>query len=157
MCHFDIQASAFAILCACASVCFAQSMSEAEYARQRNVIDTELRDALGNCAQLTGNATIVCSAEAKGRRSVAAAALELQYNGNHTNHHRLALSHADAEHAVAQAKCLEAISAAKSACQMQAREMQMSARANARASFGVAKALAAAPSGPGPGADQSGR
>lgn len=110
----------------------APSTSKAEYKARKDRISAEYKSARANCNLLSGNAKNVCMAEATGTEKVAKAELEVDHKPGPKTRYYLTVARANADHAVARAKCNDKAGIDRKVCLQQARAERSRARADAK-------------------------
>lgn len=103
----------------------AESMTSNQYASQKKSIEVEYKSAKAGCDSLAGNANKTCVAEAKSNKNVANAELKYKYKPSVKSRFGFSIAKADAEYAVAAAKCDDKAGKVKGACVKEARTAQI--------------------------------
>lgn len=141
---FNIGVIALALGFAFSTGAMAESMSKTDYKAGKEKIAAEYKAAKGNCMSLSGNASDICVAEAKGHEKVARAELEASYKPTAKNRYEVRVAKADADYAVANERCDDLAGNAKDVCVKEAKAAQTSAKADAKAQMKTADANAVA-------------
>lgn len=97
------------------------AMTRQSYKTARARIDTQYKVDGAACKRVQGKARDLCTVQAKGRREVAQAELEAQYKPSPEAERKAMDAKADADFAVAKAKCDPLKGNAKDACEQQAK------------------------------------
>jgi hypothetical protein len=99
----------------------AGNMSKDEYKAHKDKIEASYNVDKEKCGSLSGNAEDICIAEAKGRRDVAEANLEAQYDPTDKNLYKARIAQIDADYSVAIEKCDDFDGNAKDVCTAEAK------------------------------------
>lgn len=122
----------------------AQSMSKNDYKAGKDKITAEYKSAEANCASLSGNPNDICVAEAKGRKKIATADLEVSYKPSAKTRYEARVAKAQAIHAVAKERCDDMAGNAKDVCVKEANAVETGAKADAKAQMKTSDANATA-------------
>lgn len=125
--------SAALLLSVSASV-FAEPMSKADHKSAQAAISAQYDADKTACKGLADNAKDICMEEAKGKKNVAKAELEVDANPTEKNKYNLRIAHADAAYDVAKEKCDDAAGNTKDVCRKEAKSAHVAAKANAKLS-----------------------
>ena len=117
----------------------ADGMSKKEYKSQEKTVAAEYKTAKAGCDSLSGNANDICMAEAKGKRDVAKAELELNYKPSVKTRHDARVAKADADYGVAIQKCDDKAGNDKDVCVKEAQAAKIHAEADAKAQMKTSK------------------
>lgn len=132
------------LLAAAAGASFAAAPTAAlnhDPATYRNLtrqVATDYKSAIAKCADMSGNAKDVCVEEAKANRAHAEADAIAQYNNTAKGRTKARVAVADADYALAKAKCAGMSGADKDNCVANARSVHTAALADAKADRNVA-------------------
>ena len=135
---------ALAVSLAFSAGAMAQTLSKDDYKAGKDKISAEYKRAKASCTPLSGNASDICKAEAKGRDNVALAELELRYKPTSENRYKLSVAKAEAVYAVANERCDDKAGNAKDVCVKEAKAAEISAKADAKAQMKALDANATA-------------
>lgn len=124
-------AAAIALVLSVAAVA-APSMPKAEYKARKDRISAEYKSARASCNLLSGNAKNVCMAEATGTEKVAKAELEVDHKPGPKTRYYLTVARANADYAVARAKCNDKAGNDRKVCLQKAKAEQSYAKAEAK-------------------------
>lgn len=111
----------------------AASLSKADYKIGRDKIAFDYKSAQIGCDALSGNANDICVADAKGKKSVSLAELELSYKPTVKNEAEVRMAKADANYAVAIQRCDDLAGNPKDVCVKEAKAAKVSGNADAKA------------------------
>jgi len=109
-----------------------ESMSKSQYVAISKKIAAEYKASKLACDAFSGNAKDICLAEAKGKRSVAAAYLESAYQPSADNRYKARVAKADADYAVARQKCDDKAGNNKDVCIKEAKTINTSVISDAK-------------------------
>lgn len=132
------------LLAAAAGASFAAAPTAAlnhDPATYRNLtkqVAADYKSAIAKCADMSGNAKDVCVEEAKANRAHAEADAIAQYNNTTKGRTKARVAVADADYALAKAKCAGMSGADKDNCVANARSVHTAALADAKADRNVA-------------------
>jgi hypothetical protein len=129
---FDVNAIAIAIGLCFSAGAMAQDMSKDEYKSGKNDIAAAYKSARAACGSLAGNAKELCMLDASGRAQVAAAELEARYEPSVNASYKVRVVRAEADYAVARAKCDDAAGNVKDVCVEEAKAIAVAAKADAK-------------------------
>lgn len=118
----------------------AQSMSKNDYQAGKDRIVSEYKSAKAGCASLSGNASDICVAEAKGTEKVAMADLEASYKKSPKTRYEARVAKAEADLAVATERCDDMAGNAKDVCVKEAKAAATTAKADAKTQMKTADA-----------------
>jgi hypothetical protein len=130
---FSINAVALAIALAFSTGAMAEVMSKDEYKAGKEKIAAEYKTAKASCGSLSGNASDICVADAKGKEKVARADLEASYKPDAKTRYEAGVARAEATYAVAREKCDDLSGNAKDVCVKEAKSAEVAAKADAKA------------------------
>jgi hypothetical protein len=116
------------------------AMSASEYSATKDRASADYKAAKAQCDRLTGNQKDVCIAEAKASEKKAVAQAEAQYKDSDKARRDARIAAADADYAVAKAKCDALKGNDKDVCVKEAKATQTAATADAKATQKVAAA-----------------
>lgn len=111
----------------------ATTEAKAAYTKAKDTAAADYKVARAKCDPLTGNAKDVCVAEAKAARTHTVAEAEAQYKNTPRAKANARKDIADADYAVAKAKCDSAAGNEKDVCIKQAKAAKVAAVADAKA------------------------
>ncbi len=111
----------------------AGEMSNDEYKAHKDRIEASYKIAKEKCDSLSGNAEDICVEEAKGRRNVEKANLEVKYKPSNKTEYEARIAKIDAEYLVAKEKCDNFNSNAKDLCVAEANAAKVQATNDAKA------------------------
>jgi hypothetical protein len=131
--RFSINAIALAIGLAFSAGAMAEAMSKDEYKAGKEKISAEYKTAKAACGSLSGNASDICVADAKGKEKVAKADLEVSYKPDVKTRYEAGIARAEATYAVAREKCDDQPGNAKDVCVKEAKSAEVAAKADAKA------------------------
>jgi hypothetical protein len=81
-----------------------QSVSKEDYLASKEKIATHYKAAIVGCKSLSGNASDICMAEAKGKKKTDLADLEVLYRPTHQSHYRAHVAKAEGNFAEGKAR-----------------------------------------------------
>lgn len=122
----------------------AEGMSKTDYKAAKDKIGAEYKAAHANCASLSGNASDICKADAKGKEKLAEAELKAVYEPTQKHTYEARVAKADADYGVAVEKCDDLAGNAKDVCVKEAKAGLTSAKADAKAKMKTSEANAKA-------------
>lgn len=138
--NFNVSVITLAIGIVFSAGTMAEGMSKADYKSQGKTIGAEYKSAKAGCDSLSGNANDICVAEAKGKRDVAKAELELNYKPSVKTRYDARVAKADAEYGVAIQHCDDKAGNDKDVCVKEAKAAKTHATADAKAQMKTSKA-----------------
>ena len=116
------------------------AMSANEYSAAKDRASAEYKAAKAQCDRLAGNPKDVCIAEAKAAEKRTKAEAEAQYKNTDNARRDARIAAAEANHAVAKAKCDALVGNDKDVCVKEAKAAETKAIADAKATQKVAEA-----------------
>jgi len=122
------------------TIAIAATMSSPEYSQAKERAATEYKAAIARCGSLSGSPKDVCKAEAKAAEARAKAEAEAAYKNTDKAHRDARLEIAEADYAVAKAKCDALAGNTKDVCVKEAKAAEIKAKADAKATEKVAAA-----------------
>lgn len=122
----------------------AEGMSKADYKAGKDKISAEYKTAKSSCGSLSGNASDICVAQAKGNEKVALADLEATYQPTKEHSHDARVARAEADYGVAIEKCDDLAGNTKDVCVKEAKAAETTGKANAKAQMKTSEANATA-------------
>ena len=138
--NLNVSVIALAIGIVFSAAAMAEGMSNADYKSQEKTIAAEYKSAKAGCDSLSGNANDICVAEAKGKRDVAKAELELNYKPSVKTRYDARVAKADADYEVAIQHCDDKAGNDKDVCVKEAKAAKIHATADAKAQMKTSKA-----------------
>lgn len=138
--NLNINAIALAITLAFSTAAMAEGMSKTDFKASKDKISTEYKTAKASCRSLSGNASDICIAEAKGKEMVAMADLEASYKPSQKTRYEARVAKAEADYGVAKEKCDDLAGNAKDVCVKEAKAAETTAKADAKAQMKAAEA-----------------
>ena len=129
----NINAIALAVTLAFSAGAMAEGMSKVDYKAGQDKISAMYKTDKAACGSLSGNASDICKAEAKGKEKVAAAELEASYQPTSKNRYQARVAKADSDYGVAKEKCDDLAGNKKDVCVKEAKAAQTTALADAKA------------------------
>lgn len=120
-------------LACCAALAQAQALSKEEYQVASKAIAADYDTAKNGCDSFSGNTRDICMAEAKGKRAVAKADLELRHQPSAKHRYELSLARAEADYGVWMQKCDDRAGNDKDVCVKEAKAARVHAEADAKA------------------------
>ena len=142
--NLTINSIALAFTLAFSAGAMAEGMSKADYKAGKDKISADFKTARASCDSLSGNASDICAAEAKGNEKVALAELQASYKPSQKTRYEARLAKADAVYDVAKEKCDDLAGNGKDVCLKEAKAAETAAKADAKAQMKVAEANATA-------------
>ncbi|MGA2552626.1 MAG: hypothetical protein ABSF50_20975, partial [Burkholderiaceae bacterium] len=121
-------------------------MSSSDYSDRKKQIDGDYTSARSQCDNLADNAKDVCVAQAKAERDKAVAQLDAQHKPSAKATENMRVTAAEADYAVAKARCGSKGGNDKDVCLKQAKAQEVSAKADAKANRSSTEAQADAQS-----------
>lgn len=118
----------------------AENLSKVDYIAAKDKISAEYKVAKANCSSLSGNASDICTAEAKGRESIARADLEASYKPSSKTRYEASVAKAEADYGVAKQRCDDKAGNVKDVCVKEAKAAKTTAKADAKAQMKTADA-----------------
>jgi len=140
----NINAIALAVTLAFSAGAMAEGMSKVDYKAGKDKIAAMYKTDKAACSSLSGNASDVCKAEAKGKEKVAAAELEASYQPTSKHRYQARVAKADADYDVAKEKCDDLSGNTKDVCVKEAKAAQTAAIADAKTQMKTSDANATA-------------
>ena len=128
----NINAIALAVTLAFSAGAMAEGMSKVDYKAGKDKIAAMYKTDKAACSSLSGNASDICKAEAKGKEKVAAAELEASYQPTSKHRYQARVAKADADYDVAKEKCDDLSGNTKDVCVKEAKAAQTAAIADAK-------------------------
>ena len=129
----NINAIALAVTLAFSAGAMAEGMSKVDYKAGKDKIAAMYKTDKAACSSLSGNASDICKAEAKGKEKVAAAELEASYQPTSKHRYQARVAKADADYDVAKEKCDDLSGNTKDVCVKEAKSAETAAKADAKA------------------------
>jgi len=111
----------------------AQSLSKTDYKAEKDKISATYRTDRAACNSEKGHAKDICIAQARGKEDVDKASLEERYKPSEKNRYKAQMAKADADYAVAKARCNEQTGSARETCDKDAKVAHTNAKAEAKA------------------------
>lgn len=111
----------------------AEGISKNAYKANKDKISAEYKMDKSGCASLSGNASDICIAEAKGKEDVARAELQASYKPSRKTRYEARVARAEADYAVAMEKCDDKGGNVKDVCVKEAKAAETAAKADAKA------------------------
>jgi len=130
---FTINMIAFVVGLTLNTAALTQTVSDNSYLVAKQQIELDVRLAKSSCAAFPGNAKDICVAQAKGKEMVAEAELDASYKPTPKTHYLASAAKADADFAVANARCDDLSSKVRDVCRKTAKAAEISAKADAKA------------------------
>lgn len=140
----NINTIALAITLAFSTAAMAEGMSKADFKAGQDKISAEYKTAKANCGSLSGNASDICIAEAKGTEKVALANLDATYKPSQKSRYEAHVAKAEADYDVAKEKCDDLAGNPKDVCVKEAKAAETTAKADAKAQMKTSAANATA-------------
>ena len=140
----NINAIALAVTLAFSAGAMAEGMSKVDYKAGKDKIAAMYKTDKAACSSLSGNASDICKAEAKGKEKVAAAELEASYQPTSKHRYQARVAKADADYDVAKEKCDDLSGNTKDVCVKEAKAAQTAAIADAKTQMKTSDANATA-------------
>lgn len=128
-----MNAIAMAIMLTSSSGVMAQLLSKDQHKAAKDGIAAEFKSAKADCDSYAGNAKDICRARASGKEKVATAELEARNSPSVNANHKVLISRAEADYAVARQKCDDRAGNVKDVCVKQAKAAEVAAMADATA------------------------
>jgi len=138
--NLNINVVALAVALAFSTGAMAEGLSKTEYKAAKEKISAEYKTDKASCASLSGNASDICKAEAKGKEKVAEAELKATYEPTQKHHYEARVAKAEADHDVAIEKCDDLAGNAKGVCVKEAKAAETTAKADAKAQMKTSEA-----------------
>jgi len=129
----NINAIALAVTFAFSAGAMAEGMTWTDYKAAKTNISATYKTDKAACSSLSGNASDICKAEARGKEKVAAAELAASYEPTSKHRYQARVAKADADYGVAKEKCDDLSGNAKDVCVKEAKAAQTTAIADAKA------------------------
>ncbi len=129
----NINAVALAVTLAFSAGAMAEGISKVDYKAGKDKISAMYKTDKAACSSLSGNASDICKAEAKGKEKVATAELEASYQPTPKHRYQAHVAKADADYGVAKEKCDDLAGNTKDVCVKEAKAAQTTAIADAKA------------------------
>ena len=111
----------------------AQPLSKADYKLDKEKIAATYKSERAACNAEKGNAKEICIAQAKGKEQVDRASLEDRYKPSEKTRYKTHIAKADADYAVAKARCNGQSGTTKDSCGKEAKAAHTAAKAEAKA------------------------
>lgn len=128
----NINVIALAVTLSFSAGAMAEGMSKVDYKAGKDKISAMYKTDKAACSSLSGNASDICKAEAKGKEEVAVAELEASYQPTSKNRYQARVAKADADYGVAKEKCDDLAGNTKDVCVKEAKAAQTAAIADAK-------------------------
>jgi hypothetical protein len=122
------------------TIAIAATMTSQEYSQAKERAATDYKAAIARCDSLSGNPKDVCKAEAKALEVKAKAEAEAAYKNTDKARRDARLEIAEADYAVAKAKCGALAGNTKDVCVKEAKAAEIKAKADAKATEKIAAA-----------------
>ncbi len=122
------------------TLAFGAAMSASEYRAAKDRASADFKAAKASCQRLSGNSKDVCVAEAKAAEKKAKSEAEAQYKNSDKARRDARINAAEADYAVAKAKCGTKVGNDKDVCIKEAKAVETKAIADAKATQKVAAA-----------------
>jgi hypothetical protein len=119
---------------------YAGGMSKSEYKAGNERIAGEYKSAKDACKSLSGNANDICMKEAEAKATIANAGLKAAYQPSAKNRYKAGVSKAQAEYAVAKARCDDKAGNVKDVCVKEAQAAEVAGIADAKARMEISDA-----------------
>lgn len=119
---------------------FAAAGSKTDYDAAKDRIGAEYKTDKAACDGFSGNKKEICSAQAKGKESVAKAEAEFNYTGKASDGNKIAVTKADADYDLAKEMCDDKGGNEKDVCKTEAKSIHTKALADAKMSKKVGDA-----------------
>lgn len=117
----------------------AEAMTKDQYKSHATNINAEYKIAKTKCDAFSGNARDICSAEAKGNKSVAKANLEDSYHPTVETHYDARVAKAEASYSVSMEKCDDKAGNDEDVCVKEAKAAKSHELADAKAQMKTSK------------------
>jgi hypothetical protein len=130
---FAVIAASIAAIGFASTATAASTAAKDTYSLARQSADTDYQRAQAQCNALTGVPKNVCAAEAEAVRTRATSSAKVQYKGTRQAHANARIAVANADFAVAQAKCENHTGNKKEVCLKEAAAAKVAIKANATA------------------------
>jgi len=140
----NIKVIALSIGIAFSTGAIAQSMSKDDYKAGKEKISADYKAAKASCGSLSGNASDICVADAKGKEKVAMADLEVGYKPDVKSRYEARVAKAEADYGVARERCDDQAGNVKDVCVKEAKSVEAAAKADAKARMKTTDANATA-------------
>ena len=119
-------------------------LSKADYKAGKEKISADYKMAKASCASLSGNASDICVADAKGKQGVAKAELKASDKPSLKASYEVMVAKAEADYSVANERCDDLSGNVKDVCVKEAKAAETTAKADAKAKMKSADAIATA-------------
>ena len=141
----NIKVITLAVTLAFSASAMAEGMlSKADYSAGKEKISVDYKAAKAACASLSGNASDICVADAKGKKEVAKAELKAADKPGLKASYEVSVAKAEADYGVANERCDDLAGNVKDVCVKEAKAAQTAAKADAKARMKSADANATA-------------
>ena len=120
----------------------AARMSKSDFTATKTHISANYSADKAACGSFSGNAKVVCVAQAKAKEDVARAELEYAYTAKPADQAKIVVTRAEADYAVAKAMCNDKAGNSKDVCVQEAKAVQIKVLADARLDRQIGEARA---------------
>lgn len=118
----------------------AETMSKDIYKASTDRIETEYKADKAQCNSLSGNASDICIADAKGKEKIAKADLDARNKNDTESRYDALVAKAEANYAIAREKCDDQAGNKKDVCIKEAKAAETTAIANAKSQLKISEA-----------------